>query len=56
MVKSMDEIHIENTLYSGIEDGKPVVALTLEMRWKSIWVELAKAVANVKRFWWSLYS
>jgi len=56
MVKGMDEIHVENTLYSWIEDGKPIVALTLEMRRESIRVEFTKAVANVKPFWWSLYS
>jgi len=56
MVKSVDEIHVENALHTRIKDCKPVVTFALEMRWEPVRVKLAKAVTDIQRVWWSLYS
>jgi hypothetical protein len=51
VVKSMDKVHIKHTLYSRIENGEPIVAFAFEMRWESVRVKIAKAVANVHGIW-----
>lgn len=47
----MDKIHIKYTLYSRVENGKPIVAFTLEVWGESVRVKVAKAVANVHGIW-----
>lgn len=51
VVKGMDKIHIKHTLYSGIENGEPIVTFAFEMWWESVRVKIAKAVANVHGIW-----
>ena len=45
--KGVYKVDVENTLHSGVEDGKPVVSFALQMWRKPVWIEFAKAVADV---------
>lgn len=46
MSKIVHKVYIKPTSFAGIENGVPVFSLTLEMRWKLLWIEVGQLVPD----------
>lgn len=47
MGQVVHQIHVQTAVHARVEDGVPVLALALEVRWQLLWLKLRELVADL---------